>query len=130
MWESKLYNTPSFFHTRIPSGKRTHPEVTGAKTVRDLFEAWFKDDPFALKGEATDKLKVLLTAENWATNVGHPGPASPAIGEVFSTFVIPNMFAQVARGSKSPEAAVKEAAAQCRQIFEKWRKQGLVGGKG
>lgn len=130
MWQSRLYNTPSFFHTRIPSGNRTYPEVKDAKTVRDLFETWFKHDPFALQGEATDKLKVLLGAEKWATNIGHPGPASPAIGEIFSTFVIPNMFAQVARGNKNPEEAVKEATAQCRQIFDKWRKQGLVGGKG
>jgi multiple sugar transport system substrate-binding protein len=130
IWESKLYNTPSYFHTKIPSGDRGYPAVPGAKTLNDVFKAWFSKDPFALPGEATDKLKALLDADKWATNVGHPGPASPAIGEIFGTFVIPNMFAQVARGTKDPQEAVKEAAAQCRQIFDKWRKQGLVGGKG
>jgi multiple sugar transport system substrate-binding protein len=130
IWASKLYNTPSFFHTKIPSGNRGYPAVAGAKTMRDLFNAWFNHDPFALPGEATNKLHALLGAEKWSTNVGHPGPASPAIGEIFGTFVIPNMFAQVARGSKPPEEAVKEAADQCRRVFEKWRKQGLVGGKG
>ncbi|MEJ2698774.1 MAG: hypothetical protein P8Z70_03820, partial [Desulfuromonadales bacterium] len=130
IWASKLYNTPAFFHAKIPSGNRGYPAVAGAKTMRDLFNAWFNHDPFALPGEATNKLHALLGAEKWSTNVGHPGPASPAIGEIFGTFVIPNMFAQVARGSKSPEEAVKEAADQCRRVFEKWRKQGLVGGKG
>ena len=40
------------------------------------------------------------------------------------------MFAKVAQGRQSAEEAVKEAAAQCRKIFAKWRAQGLVGGKG
>jgi multiple sugar transport system substrate-binding protein len=130
MWASKLYNTPSFFSTPVPSGKRTYPMVSGASRLSDLFKAWFNKDPFALPGEATNKLVTLESAQKWSTNIGHPGPASPAIGEIFSTFVIPNMFAKVAQGQQSAEASVKDAAAQCRQIFAKWRQQGLVGGKG
>jgi len=130
VWESKLYNTPAFFNASIPMGDRGYPSVAGAKNMRDVFKAWFSKDPFALPGEATDKLKALLDAEKWSANVGHPGPASPAIGEIFGTFVIPNMFALVAQGKKRPEEAVKEAAAQCSRIFDKWREQGLVGGKG
>ena len=34
----------------------------------------------------------------WSTNVGHPGPANPAVGEIFDTNVIPTMMADVARG--------------------------------
>ncbi len=130
MWASKLYNTPSFFDTKIPSGKRTYAPVTGATILTDLFKTWFNKDPFALPGEATDKLVVLESAQKWSTNIGHPGPSSPAIGEIFSTFVIPNMFAKVAQGQQTAEESVKEAAAQCRRIFAKWRAQGLVGGKG
>lgn len=130
MWASKLYNTPSFFHTKVPGGHRGYPAVAGAKTLRDLFQYWFNRDPFALPGEATDKLRTLLDAQQWSTNIGHPGPASPAIGEIFGTFVIPNMFAKVAQGRQSAEESVKEAAAQCNKIFAKWRAQGLVGGKG
>jgi multiple sugar transport system substrate-binding protein len=129
MWASKLYNSPSFFSTAIPGGKRGYPDVAGAKKLSDLFHAWFNRDPFALPGEATGKLKVLEGAQEWSTNIGHPGPASPAIGEIFGTFVIPNMFAKVAQGKQGAEDAVKEAAAECRKIFQKWRTQGLVGGK-
>ena len=71
---------------------------------------------------------MLKTATDWTTNVGHPGPANAAIGEVFATFVIPNMFAKAARGDMSPQAAVADAEAKIKEIFQKWRGQGLVGG--
>ena len=129
IWASKLYNTPSFFQTKIPAGNRGYPALKGAKVLDDAFQAWFRKDPFALPGEATDKLVPLLTAQQWSTNIGHPGPASPAIGEIFGTFVIPNMYAKVAQGQQSAEDAVKESANECRKIFAKWRQQGLVGGK-
>jgi len=130
IWASKLYNTPAFFSAGIPAGDRGYPPLAGAKILRDAFTGWFGKDPFALPGEAAGKLLPLLEAEQWSTNVGHPGPASPAIGEIFGTFVIPNMYAKVAQGRQSAEEAVKEAAARCRQVFAKWREQGLVGGKG
>jgi multiple sugar transport system substrate-binding protein len=130
MWASKLYNSPSFFSTSVPAGDRGYPKVAGASNLNDLFQTWFDKDPFALEGEATDKLKPLEDAQKWSTNVGHPGPASPAIGEIFGTFVIPNMFAKVAQGKQSAEDSIKEAAAECNKIFAKWRAKGLVGGKG
>jgi multiple sugar transport system substrate-binding protein len=128
MYYSELYNSPAFFDAPVPSGNRGYPRVSGAKKLRDLHNAWFERDPFALPGEATDKLKVLRDAEKWSTNVGHPGPASPAIGEVFGTFVIPNMMANAARGMK-PKVAVAQAETLVKTIFAKWRKKGLVGGK-
>jgi multiple sugar transport system substrate-binding protein len=126
IWNSELYNTPSFFNAPIPHGKRGYPPVKDAKIMRDIWRVWFNKDPFALPGEATDKLVVLENAETWATNIGHPGPANPAIGEIFSTFVIPNMYAVAAQKQKTPEEAVKQAAAQCKSIFEKWQAQGLI----
>jgi multiple sugar transport system substrate-binding protein len=127
MYHSELYNSPAFFNTPVPSGDRGYPSVPGAKTLLDLNDAWFDKDPFALPGEADDKLKVLKDALEWSTNVGHPGPASPAIGEVFGTFVMPNMMANAARGM-NPETAVMQAETLTKAIFEKWRKKGLVGG--
>jgi multiple sugar transport system substrate-binding protein len=59
MWNSKLYNTPSFFHAPVPGGNRGYPSVKGAKTMRDNFRAWLSKDPFALPGEATNKLVPL-----------------------------------------------------------------------
>jgi len=128
MYYSELYNSPAYFNTPVPSGDRGYARVRGAKKLLDLHNAWFDKDPFALPGEATDKLKVLKDALDWSTNVGHPGPASPAIGEIFGTFVVPNMMANAARGMK-PETAVLQAETLTRAIFEKWRKKGLVGGK-
>jgi len=128
MYYSELYNSPAVFDARVPKGDRGYGGVRGAKNMRDLHNAWFAKDPFALPGEATDKLKPLKDAMDWSTNVGHPGPASPAIGEVFGTFVVPNMMANAARGLK-PETAVTQAETLTKAIFEKWRQKGLVGGK-
>jgi multiple sugar transport system substrate-binding protein len=128
MFQSELYNSPAFFDTPVPSGDRGYPAVSGAKKLRDLHNAWFDDDPFALPGEEKGKLKVLKDADKWSTNVGHPGPSSPAVGEIFNTFVLSNMMANAARGMK-PELAVEQAELLTKAIFATWRKKGLVGGK-
>jgi multiple sugar transport system substrate-binding protein len=128
MYSSELYNSPAFFDAPVPSGSRGYPAVKGAKKMRDLHNAWFDNDPFALPGEAKGKLSVLKDAEKWSTNMGYPGPANPAEGEVFATFVLPNMMANAAKGMK-PEQAVADAEKLVKQIFAKWREKGLVGGK-
>jgi len=127
MYYSELYNSPAFFDAPIPAGDRGYSAVKGAKKLRDLHNAWFDDDPFAIAGESNGKLSVLKDAEKWSTNIGHPGPANPAIGEVFATFVVPNMFANAVRGMKA-ETAVEQAELLTKAIFAKWRKKGLVGG--
>lgn len=127
MYFSELYNSPAFFDTPIPSGDRGYAKVGGAKNLRDLHNAWFDDDPFRIEGEAKGKLAVLKDAEKWSTNVGHPGPANPAIGEVFATFVLPNMLANAARGL--PVAtAIEQADTLVKSIFQKWRSKGVIGG--
>ncbi len=127
MYQSELYNSPAFFDTPVPSGNRGYSSVAGARKLRDLHNTWFEKDPFALPGEATDKLRVLKDAEKWSTAVGHPGPASPAIGEVYGTFVLPNMMANASRGMQ-PTTAVAQAETLVQAIFKKWREKGLVGG--
>lgn len=107
-WESQLYDFPAF-PERVPQ-----------------LSEWLSNDPFG--SNPPDKLSVLQDAESWSRNVGHQGPASTAIGEVFATFIIPNMFAAVARGDRSAQEAVEEAEAQIEPIFEKWRGEGLIGG--
>ena len=107
-YNSKLYDFPAF-----------------AERVPDL-DDWLSNDPF--KSRPADLLTVLKDAESWSTNVGHPGPASGAIGEVFATFVVPNMFASAARGRKSPQEAVADAEGQMKQVFAKWKQRGLIGG--
>ncbi|MBP2668442.1 MAG: transporter substrate-binding protein [Deltaproteobacteria bacterium] len=128
MYASELYNSPAFFDAPIPSGNRGYTAVKGAKKLRDLHNAWFSSDPFALPGEDKGKLAVLKDAEKWSTNIGYPGPANPAEGEVFATFVLPNMMANAARGM-APQTAVEQAELLTKTIFAKWRQKGLVGGK-
>ncbi len=82
----------------------------------------------SVRGEPPDKLAVLKDSVSWSTNVGHRGPANTAIGEVFATFIIPNMMAKAARGELSPKDAVADAEAQIKPIFDKWRARGLIGG--
>jgi multiple sugar transport system substrate-binding protein len=95
--------------------------------VPDL-DRWLDEDPFVIEGDDATKLQPLKTALDWSTNLGHPGPANPAIGEINGTFVLPNMLARVARGRQAAEQSVEQAHQECEQIFEKWRGEGLIGG--
>ncbi|HEY8450862.1 MAG: extracellular solute-binding protein [Micromonosporaceae bacterium] len=87
---------------------------------------WLRNDPFG--SNPPDKLALLTNALDWTVNIGYPGPANTAVGEVFNTFVIPNMFARVARGEQTPQESVEEATREVEAIFERWRAEGLVGG--
>ena len=97
---SEFYNFPCF-----PS------------TVPDLTQRLSND----AKASPRDKYKVLANALQWTTNVGYPGFATAAIDEAFNTFVIPTMFARAARGEMTPEDSVKQADAELRRIFAKWK---------
>jgi len=97
--ESEFYNFPSF-----------------PPTVPDL-EKQIASDP---KANPPDKYKVLSSVLDWATNIGFPGYANAAIDEVFNTFVIPTMFARVAREEATPEEALRVADQELRRIFAKW----------
>jgi hypothetical protein len=109
-YESKLYDFPGF-PDQVPQ-----------------LDGWLDEDPFVIEGDDPTKLEPLKTALDWATNLGHPGPASPAIGEINGTFVLPNMLARVARGRQTAEESVEQAHEECEQIFTKWRREGLIGG--
>ena len=85
--------------------------------VPDLKKALAKDD----RAEPNDKYKVLGNVLDWATNVGYPGYATAAIDEAFSTWVIPTMFAKVARGDETPENAAKAAEQEYKRIFARWQ---------
>jgi ABC-type glycerol-3-phosphate transport system substrate-binding protein len=110
-YKSQLYDFPSW------------PSITP-----DL-GSWLKDDPFG--SNPSDKLAFLgdvETASQWSASIGHPGPSSPAIGEILGTYVIPNMFARAVRGSMTPGQSVQRAHRECEQVFANWRDRGLIGG--
>jgi multiple sugar transport system substrate-binding protein len=97
---SKYYNFPCF-----------------PQTVPDLQKA-IASDPAATP---PDKYKVLADVLDWATNVGYPGYASAGIDEAYRTWVLPTMFAKVARGDESPEDAAKAADKEYQRIFDRWK---------
>jgi multiple sugar transport system substrate-binding protein len=99
--ESEFYNFPTF-----------------PNTVPDLQELIAQD----AKGDSPEKYAILGDFINNATNVGYPGYSTAAIDEVFSTFVIPTMFAKAARDELSPEDAIKAAEREMKRTFAKWEK--------
>lgn len=110
-YNSQLYNFPAF-----------------ASTVPQLTQngGWLDHDPFG--SEPANKLEVLRHAERWTGWLGYPGYANPAISEIYEEHLISAMMAEVARGKKSPEQAVKDTTAQIKAIFAKWRKLGYLEG--
>ena len=104
---SKFYNFPSF------------PGAVPFKQIRKLV-AQDKHKPLGKYG-------VLTTiAQNYTTNPGYPGYTNAAFGEMFSKFVIPQMFAQVSQKKMSAQDAVNAADQDIKQIYAKWRKLGKI----
>jgi len=108
---SKFYNFPAF-----------------ANVAQDLFKdgGWLDNDKYG--SNPPDKLAVLKTANDWTVNLGWPGPANAAIGEIFALPTIPNMMARAARGDQSAADSVAQAEKEINDIFTKWRGEGLMGG--
>jgi len=106
---SKFYNFPPW----------TGAIKGGFKTIRQLAA----QDTHKPRG----KYSILATiAEKYTTNPGHPGNTTPVMDEVFSTFLIPQMFAEVAQGKSTPADAVSAFSRKANDIYRKWRSQGLV----
>ena len=114
-FNSELYNFPAFKSTvpQLYEGTENSP-------------SWLDKEPFGSR--PNDKLKVLLTAEDWVTYLGWPGPSNPAVAKIYALKLISNMMGQVAKGEKTAEQAVADTENQINDIFEEWRAKGLVGG--
>ncbi len=104
------------FHDAFNAGKWYNFPCFPA-TVPDLKKE-IANDPAA---DPANKYQVLGNVLDWATNVGYPGYATAAIDEAFRTWVIPTMFAKVARGDETPENAAKAAEQEYKRIFERWK---------
>ena len=102
---SKFYNFPAW--------RRAVHNYTGQLAA----------DPHPPKG----KYKVLdLIARKYTVNVGYPGFSNAAIDEIFNTWLIPQMFAQVAQGKMTPAEAANAAQHEFKPIFAKWRGRGKI----
>jgi multiple sugar transport system substrate-binding protein len=107
--QSKFYNFPAWTNS-IKGGFKTIRRLTNQDRRRPL-----------------GQYNILASiAENNTTNVGYPGYGNAAIGEIWSLYLVPQMFAQVAQGKMTPQEAAKAADRQFKSIFKKWRDQGLV----
>jgi Bacterial extracellular solute-binding protein len=123
MLASKLYNFPSFYGSVADAGTPLSKRVeSGAAWIAKQCN----NDPFG--STPPDKLALLAKALPWSTNLGYPGFANPAEGEIFDTYVLTDMFAKAATGALSPKDSLLEASGRSKEIFGKWRKKGMVGG--
>ena len=105
--QSQLYNFPTFTNT-YPFGQ-----------IRKAAAA----DTHPPKGKYT----ILTTiAEKYTHNIGYPGTTNAAVDEVFSTFLIPQMFAQVSQGKMSAEDSVASIKSQVKTIYAKWKARGKI----
>jgi multiple sugar transport system substrate-binding protein len=101
---SKLYNFPSF------------PGAFPFNSIKGVA----KTDAHKPRGKYT----ILNTiAEKYTHNVGYPGFSNAAINEIFTTYLIPQMFAEVAQGKMSAQDAVNAANRQMTGIYRKWKRR-------
>ena len=71
-----------------------------------------------------DKLAILQDSDKWSAIPGYPGPATPAMDEIYYAFILNDMMAKAATGQLSAEDAVKRATQQCEIIMKKWASRG------
>jgi multiple sugar transport system substrate-binding protein len=101
------------------------------------FPAWTNAVKGGFKGiykaTAADKHKPLgkytvlaAIAQKYTTNIGYPGFANAAVGDIFNQFLVPQMFAQVTQGKMSAADAAKSMQSTFSGIYRKWRNQGLL----
>jgi multiple sugar transport system substrate-binding protein len=102
---SQFYNFPSF-----------------PGTVKDLEDLLANDKV----SDPPGKYKILAGFDDFSVNVGYPGTVNAAIDELFGKFLVPQMFAEVARGNMSAEDSVKAAETEMSAIYDKWREQGKI----
>jgi multiple sugar transport system substrate-binding protein len=73
------------------------------------------------------KYKILGTiADRYTNNPGHPGYTNAAMDEIFNKFLIPQMFAEVAQGKRTPEEAARVYDRSFKSIYQRWRNRGKI----
>jgi multiple sugar transport system substrate-binding protein len=104
---SQLYNFPTF---------------ANAMPFKDIYKL-AAADPHKPKGKYT----ILTTiAQKYTHNIGWPGTTNAAIDELFSKYLIPQMFAQVSQGKMSAEDSVRHTNTAIKDIYAKWRKRNML----
>ena len=70
--------------------------------------------------------RVTTIAEKFTHNIGYPGTTNAAMDEVFSKYLIPQMFAQVSQGKMSAADSVRSINSQVKDIYAKWKDRGKI----
>jgi multiple sugar transport system substrate-binding protein len=96
------------------------------KALPNLVVRLYKDP----QANPPTKYYALKDALHWTPSLGAPWLANPAWMEVFNTFVIPRMFANVVQGNLNPEDAAAEAQKEVTEIVEKWNQVDASTAKG
>lgn len=74
-----------------------------------------------------EKYSVLADGGlSWTTNLGNPGYANAAIGEIYASRLISRMCAQAATGQLTSEEALDQADKQVRHVFQTWKEKGKI----
>jgi multiple sugar transport system substrate-binding protein len=103
---SKFYNFPSW-PSSVPNIQRR-----------------LERDPVA---KPVGKYKILgEIAEKYTLNPGYPGNTNAGIDEVFNKFLVPQMFAEVAQGKRTPEEAARVYDRSFKRIWARWRSRGKI----
>lgn len=98
------------------------PSFPGAYPLSQIYKAAAANTR-APKG----KYSILTTvASKFTRNLGYPGHANAAVQEVWDTFLIPRMFAQVSLGRMSAVESVGATAGEMTAIWSKWRAAGKI----
>jgi multiple sugar transport system substrate-binding protein len=98
---SKFYNFPSW-PASVPNIERRVARDPVAKP----------QGKYAVLGQIADK---------WTLNPGYPGYTNAGIDEIFNKFMIPQMFAEVAQGKRTPAEAARVYDRSFKRIFARWR---------
>ena len=105
--QSQLYNFPTFTNA-FPF-----------KAINKLAA----QDPHKPHGKYT----VLTTiAQKYTHNIGWPGTANAAMSEVFASYIIPQMFAQVSQGKLSAADSVSQTINRINAVYKKWERRGKI----
>jgi multiple sugar transport system substrate-binding protein len=105
--QSQLYNFPTF------ANAMPFPEIRKVAA--------------ADKHKPLGKYTILTTiAEKYTNNIGYPGTTNAAMDEVFSKYLIPQMFAVVSQGKESAEDSVRHTNTAINDIYAKWKKRAMI----
>jgi multiple sugar transport system substrate-binding protein len=107
--QSKYYNFPGWTGA-VKGGFKSIKKLTATDTHRP-------------RGKYTILTRI---AEKYTTNAGHPGFSNAAVGEIFDSFLIPQMVAQVAQDKMKASDAARAADHEFKKIFKKWKDAKLL----